>query len=555
MTNQGDLAHRFVFGSNYISPGSPESDFFYGIPHNLKRANQLGGQLLEIDRKNAAVLTEIGEQLLEADRQTLRTLQSNHAENTILLNEIGYSINQLSSVCQMGFERVEDAITRLEESVCAELGEIKCILAQLDDKFATLLHLVKFPRETEAAELVSDGLKAFSTNNFGDAEDCFRKAIEKKRISFQAHLNLAFLLLHNNTAEEAITHFKKAVDYAPIGLDILALENLARAHFAAKDYSAARQTMNDVLELRKTRRLTNLRSYYHSAIYGAWAGGDGVVDLVLRICKEDPGYFALAGKDKDFSVIRPQLFLALEELGRTEFLRAKNRHATLKNQLEDVGAKFGASIQAEVKQIEHLLADIEGLIIKEDYTHSHRANEVLNTFLPEAETVIASLYELQELRGEILLLQARVQEAVESQEQAILAYGLNEENHENTRERSRKKRTGKESLSTLSYSGFVMITALIMTSLGAGTVVAPFSILLGLTAGGFFLYRSMRYFEGHSMDPRISTKPTQNTELEYPQCNLAYAEIAEACKREALILSKVKDLCRRFRSVASSERT
>ena len=106
---------------------------------------------------------------------------------------------------------------------------------------------------------------------------------------------------HKGDADDAIAHFKKAADYAPVSdqseLDILALETLARAYFAANQYSAAHDTITKALELRKQRGKKNLISEYHRATYAACAGREGVVDIVVWLCKEDPTFFARAAKD------------------------------------------------------------------------------------------------------------------------------------------------------------------------------------------------------------------------------------------------------------------
>lgn len=89
--------------------------------------------------------------------------------------------------------------------------------------------------------------------------------METKRTSFEGHTNLAFVYLHKNDAEAAIDHFRKAADYAPNGvaLKIHALENLARAHFAAQDYPSARSVMRTVVRLREDNELASLPSLYN----------------------------------------------------------------------------------------------------------------------------------------------------------------------------------------------------------------------------------------------------------------------------------------------------
>lgn len=338
-------------------PGTYEHDFFIGMPFSLREANKLSTQIVKNQQSNLALL------------------RSTHAENVMALNEIAGGIDVLARAVDNGFDRLGDAVYFLEESLRTELGGIKWVLAQMDSKFAQLLHLVQFPRETEAGELIGDGLKAMATGNLDDAEHCLGEAVEKKRTSFQAHLNLGFVFLHKGSTAGALKHFKKAVDYAPQDndTDILALENLARAHFAAQDFKAAHETMERAWELRRARQCWSDGSAYRSAVYTALSGHeDGAIKRVLTLCVREPKYFAIAATDQDFSSIHSPLIQRLDVLARETNEKAVCQ-CKAEADLLDAVTKDNRDIDHEVAAVRSALDRTRERIQKGTYSDSARA--------------------------------------------------------------------------------------------------------------------------------------------------------------------------------------
>lgn len=274
---------------------------------------------------------------------------------------------------------MSDAIFHLEGTLCAELAEVKWVLGQIDTRLGELVHLVKFPRETEAKELVEDGVKALATRNLDDAEACLRNAVEAKRTSFQAHMNLAFVFLHKDKADLAITHFKKAADYAPAtdrdGAQILAIENLARAYFAARNFAAARSVMERAVDLRKRHNTPSLHSDYQYATYCAQTGDpSSAIQIVVRLCKVQPTYFATASTDADFASIRAELLPALDDLARGEHQKATELLETAQGELEKSlkAATDHESIAPEVDAVKAAFAASRKWLGARNYSDSVR---------------------------------------------------------------------------------------------------------------------------------------------------------------------------------------
>jgi len=364
MAEEKSLVQRFAFGSNDISmymPGTPRHAFFIGMPQRVEESNNLSRQMIA------------------GQKAALSHLQRVHSDNLMALNEIERQISSIGSTIEKGFSQMSDAIFHLEDVLCAELTEVKWILGQMDQKFAELIHLVKFPRETEARELIEDGVKALATGNLDDAERWLKRAVEMKPL-FQAHMNLAFVFMHEEDAERAIAHFKKAADYAPESeadeARILALESLARAYFAAEDFGSARRVMDQALGLRRSSRKPSSHSNYRYATYCALTDdAEAAISLVITLCRKQPTYFAAAATDEDFAPVRAQLMDALDELARSENAKARDALEQAERDLAASLSTLGASteVQEEVEKFRSVLNSSRAWLDADNYSDSVRA--------------------------------------------------------------------------------------------------------------------------------------------------------------------------------------
>ncbi len=490
MAESGLLARRFVVGSNNISFSTFEQhDFFVGMPRSLRQAN------------------ELNRQIVAAQTATLAHLQDAHSGNMMAFNEIRSQLSTLQSLVVTGFGELSNAIFHLEDTLCAELAEVKWVLGQIDTRLGELVHLVKFPRETEAKELIEDGVKALATGNLDDAEACLRNAVETKRTSFQAHMNLAFVFLHKDEAASAITHFKKAADYAPPtdrdGAQVLALQNLARAHFAARDFEAARSVMEHVLDLMKRHGSPPLHAEYQYATYCAQAGDPSTaIQIVVGLCMIQPTYFATASTDADFAPIRAGLLAALDHLARREHEKASE---LLKSVESDFAKSLAAAtnrdeIASEVSALNAALSATRKWLEARNYTDSVRAVSAGT----KALSIVGRLPWFSSTRQRLSAARDELSAALEDERKAEAAYRpvaskLSAQKQEHERpEKSRDEFWGingafSKFFGPLLLFGIPVVTIVAVIRLGWLAILVPVIAIAALRAtGGWVLNRETR---------------------------------------------------------------
>jgi tetratricopeptide (TPR) repeat protein len=440
MAQVPSLAQRFVAGSNRIHVTIPEQRaFFIGMPQDVRD------------------LKKISSAMLAARVETVHELQRGFAEQTMAINEIRGQLSSLEFAVSEGFQELSDAVVHLEDTLCAELGEVKWVLGQMDGKLGELVHLVKFPRETEARELVEDGVKALATGHLDDAEYCLAKAVETKRTSFQGNMNLAFVFLHKDDAEHAIAHFRKAADYAPAadkdGAKVLALENLARAYFAASNFAAARENIEQALALRAQHRDRSLHSEYQHATYCVQAGDTRTaVQNVVNLCREAPQFFLAASTDSDLEPARNELLKALDELANDEQRRADEMVAQARRNLDlamgDV--RSPAAVLSETATLRKAVQEGETPLHARDFSSAFHARLICTV----AASVAVRLAELARLRENLKTDTAALKEA----EQVLTPIaGENDARRKRFDEEQRGgSSTGKSTATFIGVSGSVL---------------------------------------------------------------------------------------------------
>jgi len=219
-----DLLNEFIYGTANLQlvPGTPAYSLLFDMPTRQRELVSLAQRQLEILEKNAAT-----------DPIAAR-------ESTYLANLIEGVGNQISG-----------SIERLENSLVAELTEIRWVLAQQGEILMEILNVLKNRRKTEAQELVEQGLKNYINGYYAEAENRFKLAVEYDNTDFQAHMNLGFIALRMNDANKAIEHFRKAAAFVlEIDKDVYrsALLCLARTYASIEQYDAAIITLNQAIE-------------------------------------------------------------------------------------------------------------------------------------------------------------------------------------------------------------------------------------------------------------------------------------------------------------------
>lgn len=307
-TMEHDLSNRFVFGSNNIdifTPGTPAHDFFLGIPHRQKvLVNLARAQITSLEA--AARAHESSNALIAGELRHL----SSHLDLTI---------SGLSGDIQMVGEDIVDAVRELEGSMLAALGELHWTLQQIEGQLSEVILLLKNKRKTEAQELLEQALQNLKHGFYEEAKDRLLEALRFDNTDYQVHRNLGFVFLHADDTLQTLTHFEKALAFAPDqSAKTDSMADLARAHYAAGDYRMAYAVQRDVLSIAKPtsggfdKRLGKL--HYNGSVYAALAGETrAVIPQLTSALRLNPDLLALAAVDRDFMDVRSHVDQFLEQ--------------------------------------------------------------------------------------------------------------------------------------------------------------------------------------------------------------------------------------------------
>jgi len=154
MDTESSLARRFAVGSNDIAwfvPGTPHYEFFVAMPQRVRSVAETHKAMLRNFRT-----------AYEAAVQTGR-------DDTLALREVRFQIQSIEERLETGFNEVGEAIVYLEVRPGVYMAEVQWILGQLNSRMADLIHLIRIPRQTEARELIEDGVKALAAGHPEDA--------------------------------------------------------------------------------------------------------------------------------------------------------------------------------------------------------------------------------------------------------------------------------------------------------------------------------------------------------------------------------------------------
>jgi tetratricopeptide (TPR) repeat protein len=431
------LAERFAFGSNLnrlSGTWGGEQAFFIEMPRNVEGLRRVNGEILEsLERAN----DELGAQ---------------GRERRSAFGEITRQIDDIRDTLAGGFDEVSTAILRLEDVMAYQLSEIRMVLGQIDDHLGALVRLVKFPRETEAAELVGDGLKAMIAGNWDDAEACFTSAIQRKRTHFQAHANLAFVYLRLGMGDAAVNHFQKACDYVPDECEPqvkhLAHKNLARALFATYKYEKAVAAIERSIAMLERPEDVDPQTRYAYVVYLALAGSTVKAMTELRLlCNNHPRFFAIAYIDKDLEPLRVHVVDVLDDLASEECRLAKADLGETRHQLARVvGALSGRDpnrVEEEIAFLTKPLADCDDLVSSGEFTLARNARAICRA----GTKLIAALEHLAQARCRIALAAEKEAELMHESETLsgmldpiAVAFAGKRERHQQLQERFRMAR-------------------------------------------------------------------------------------------------------------------
>jgi len=104
---------------------------------------------------------------------------------------ISKELNALKDSADLGFKKIEDALSSLEINLINELEEVKWVLGSIDDKLRVLIGLVEYPAATKSEELYQQAIQLYSIDKIDDAIRLLKKSLEQNQLNVNAYIGLA----------------------------------------------------------------------------------------------------------------------------------------------------------------------------------------------------------------------------------------------------------------------------------------------------------------------------------------------------------------------------
>lgn len=295
--------------------------FFYGntsfAPLTLERA-----VILDKPRRDEKLIA-LSKSQIEAQYHTAREIaKSNIVGAEIVANEISHqtailegAINQVSTNVLAIGDQISDAILDVGESICAELLEIRWQIIQQNEKLDQIIDILRNRRNTEAQELVRQGLRHYINEEHEEAEERFKEALKSDTTDYQVLMNLGFIEVHKNNVEGALNYFTKAVKL-PDNLDspskARALRAIARVYYTQENYEQSFSLANQASQQDDK---SDSEDIFMLGVYGALAGKhDIALQKIEQAILINPSYFSKASANPDLKIIQNDVHALLGRL-------------------------------------------------------------------------------------------------------------------------------------------------------------------------------------------------------------------------------------------------
>lgn len=203
------LVDRYIYGnSGWPRAFTPEA----GTPRRERQMIRLAEYQIEAQKA-------VGREIVRSNIAGAQIIASEIAQQTLALDrtikQVGESISDSISFAA---DQISDAIDILGNRLCAELSEIKWQLAQQNKTLEEILDVLRSSRNNEAQQLVQQGVRHYVNDEYEEAEERFRRALEYDTTDYQVLMNLAYIEIHKDNASAAVTFFRKAISL-PENLD------------------------------------------------------------------------------------------------------------------------------------------------------------------------------------------------------------------------------------------------------------------------------------------------------------------------------------------------
>ncbi|OQX19244.1 MAG: hypothetical protein BWK75_05875 [Candidatus Altiarchaeales archaeon A3] len=391
------LAERYTYGvgSSQLQFNDGElvgasADFFYGIPERQKE--MIGLMQTQIKLQKTATDDIVG---------------SNIASAEIIASEIEEQTSAMEYAVKTSADRVLYKLEDLEDSICGELSKVSWELAQigniLSKKLSDIITILKSPRKTEASELTQQGVRHLANNEISEAEDRLMKALEKDTTDYVTLMNLGFLYVQKNQADDAIKFFNKAITLSPNIDDhqkSYTLWCISRVLYATSQYKECCRIAQESVNLDTTPK-----KIYSLGVYKIIAGykSEGF-ELLNKAISQDVSFFALTATDPDLKEYKNDVLAFLDKIYQQKYKEAKNKFQELKDFLSSVSTtiKNLSSVPPSVDIAKSTYKRCEMLLAKPIYSNIIDALVILNSIrIPSIEYEIKRCIEKELWEEEI----------------------------------------------------------------------------------------------------------------------------------------------------------
>lgn len=367
---------------------SPAGEVVYGIP------------------RRQDLMIALAQQQIAAQEDAARQIaRSNLAGSLVIVNELNRQTDILASgIEQLGdtlstsisesTERLVAAVDGLGDRMCASLDEIRWQLAQQGRTLDQILSVLLNSRNNEAQQLVRQGVRHYVNEQYEQAEERFRRALDYDSTDYQVLLNLAFIEIHKGDAPRAFQYFDDALSL-PDHLDGAAkargLWATARLHYAESEYRKALDTANRALGLEKATG----DALFTTGVYAALAGERDLCLKRIRTAIEiDPGLFAKVAAAPNLGGMRADVLRLLSQMASAALADAMRALADNREALGEVTkGKHASSYQDLLVTVRKKIDQAEMLLDAPSYGGCLG----VTTSLGEVREVIAQLALLERL--------------------------------------------------------------------------------------------------------------------------------------------------------------
>jgi len=378
------------YTSDWPSPITPMGELFYEGPRRDRMMIALAQQQLAAQKETARQITL---SQLAGAQAIVDVLDE---QTNTLAAEIEELKDRLLDGLSEATERITYAVDRLGDRICASFDEMRWQLVQQGKALDQILMALVESRNNEAQQLVRQGVRLSANEEYEEAEQVFKEALEKNRTDYQVLMNLAFIEIHKGDAHAAFDYFRKALtrpDPSCLGAaaKARALWAMARLHYAEGQYTEALKTANRALALEETPTGDALFTV------GVYAGRAGDADLCLKAIRDaieiDPSVFAKAATAPSFGKMRTEVLRMLAEMAGPAY-KGKRAVADARKALEEVAnAKHVSSYEHLLVTVRQKIDQCERLLESASYTDPC---DVCNP-LREVREVIAEISSLERL--------------------------------------------------------------------------------------------------------------------------------------------------------------